>query len=114
MAYIKKAVRALNSIKEFLETYGTDTDVVISGSKQHCKVWNKFPICVQDVCVDNLVLIKHADDWALFGGNFDDDKTKVVSKDTFENDWRDLSAIRKNHIEYIARILGNLANVTKA
>lgn len=111
MAYVKKFDRALNTIKQCIEKDGIDTEIEIVGCKEQCKLWNKFPICVQDICVDNLVLIKHADDWAIFGGDFDDNKAMTVSKEMFDRHWRDLKKIKTPHAEYVARVLNNLENV---
>ena len=113
MAYIKKFDRAINTICECIEKGGKDATIVIDGTKYEAKVWNKFPVCVQDICVDNFVLIKNADDVAVFGCDFDDDKTMTTSKETFNRRWRDLKKMRSNSVEYVARILNNLENVLK-
>lgn len=113
MAYIKKFDRTINTICECIEKGGKDATIVINGTKYEAKVWNKFPVCVQDICVDNFVLIKNADDVAVFGCDFDDDKTMTTSKETFDRRWRDLKKMRPNNVEYVARILNNLENVLK-
>lgn len=113
MAYIKKFDRAINTIYDCLEKGGQDATIEIDGVKHEAKVWNKFPVCVQDICVDNFVLIKNADGFEMYGCDFDDQKNFIVSKETFNRRWRDLKKAKQKDVEYVASILNNLENVLK-
>jgi hypothetical protein len=113
MAYVKKFDKALNTIIQCVEKGGKYATIVIDNTQYQAKVWNKFPICVQDICVDNIVLVDMDEDETnmLFGCDFDDDKTMTTSKETFDRRWRNLRNIKRPHVEYVARILNNLENV---
>jgi len=103
MAYIKKKDKAMIFVKDFLEKNGKDAIVNFVGDIEKCKLWNDFPICVRDICADAFVLIKHADDWVVLCGSFDDDNELIVSKETFEKYWLDLSQVDFSHIDYVVK-----------
>lgn len=56
MAYIKKKDRMLNELKDYIKNNGSNMTLEgIDGKKQYT-VWNAWPICVQDICVDYIGL----------------------------------------------------------
>ena len=69
MAYIKKKDRLLNELKKYVKNNGFE--MILDGleGKQNYLVWNSWPICVQDICVDNICL--RESDNILIGCNID-------------------------------------------
>lgn len=59
MAYIKKKDRLLKEIKECINEVGNKEKDRI--------VFNKWPICIKDVCVDNIALLN--DNLTIIGYN---------------------------------------------
>ena len=112
MAYIKKFDKAINTIYDCLKTC-KEVTINICGEKIKCHLWNKFPLCVQDICIDNVILIEHGDTFDIWCGDFDDDKELIVTQETYEKRWRDLRKVRKNHVEYVAKMINHVNNVLK-
>ena len=104
MAYVKQKDKWLNEVVDFLLKEGKDTEIIIGKTKTKCKLWNKFPVCVKDICVDNIVLIDDGE-LKVWCGNFDDDNKQSVAKEEFETRWRCLNDLNKKFAEYVKYVL---------
>ena len=100
MAYIKKKDRAIMAIEEEISKNGSAyTYKGMQGIK-----WDKWPICVKDVCVDNIVLTidNITGEKKIYGCNiYDGDET------TNERVVNDLSQ------KYVESILDSMTNSSK-
>ena len=91
MAYIKKKDRLLNALKDYVKRNSSEMALDGLNGKQKYLVWNAWPICVQDVCVDNICL--RESDNKLIGCNVD------VSIGTY----RVIDDLHQRYIETILR-----------
>ena len=76
MAYIKKKDKALAAIIEEIKK----NNVIGTYDDHAAYVWSKWPICVKDVCVDNMLVVSYEDGEKVIGCNFyyeDDSITNV-------------------------------------
>lgn len=69
MAYVKKKDRMLNELKEYVKNNSSEVTLDGLGGRKKYLVWNAWPICVKDVCLDNICLRK--EDEVLIGCNVD-------------------------------------------
>ena len=107
MAYRKQKDKWFDEIVNFLNSNGEDREIHIGDRKLKCKMWNKFPVCVVDVCVDNFFLIDNNGTLEAYGGDLDDKESFSVSQKNFDKYWRNLNDIEKRHIEYVKYVLLN-------
>ena len=54
MGYIKKKDRALIELRDYIKNNGSNMTLDGIDGKRQYTVWNSWPICVQDICVDNI------------------------------------------------------------
>lgn len=106
MAYVKQKDKWMNEVIDFMLKNGVDTEIIIGDKKTKCKLWNKFPICVKDLCVDNIVLVDESE-MKVYAGNFSDDNKQSVTKEKFDTKWRCLNDIDKRYVEYVKYVIIN-------
>lgn len=90
MAYIKKKDRLLNELKEYVKNNGSKMTLSGIGDKQQYTVWNAWPICVKDICVDNICL---REDGKIFGCDIDASIQR----------YRDIDELHQRYVETILR-----------
>ena len=90
MGYIKKKDRALIELRDYIKNNGSNMTLDgIDGKKQYT-VWNKWPICVKDICVCNIGV--SGDE--IYGFDFDGDKI---------HRFRNIGELKQKNVEGVLR-----------
>jgi len=85
--------RSKKKLCDYIETHGTE----VKGSKIVKKIWDKYPICVMDICVLHAMVTKDGD---LLFTDYD------ASTDTYEKDFcRTGNQLDREYIDLIYKQL---------
>lgn len=93
MVYIKKKDRAIIAIEEEITKNGTKTTYYGMSAMK----WDKWPICVKDVCVDNIFLVNYVEGESV--------EKKIIGCNIYGNELTNIRVVNDLSQKYVEGIL---------